>query len=67
MEVVVLVAEGCSNREIGKRLGIAESTAGEYVKRAMQTLKARNRTHLVAFAYQTGHLVVDALDTEAAP
>lgn len=58
IEVVALLAEGHSNREIGTRLSIAESTAGDHVERAMQTLGARNRTHLVARAYQTGHLAV---------
>jgi DNA-binding NarL/FixJ family response regulator len=53
-EVLILVAEGLSNDEIGVRLVISPATARTHVSRAMVKLGARDRAQLVVFAYQSG-------------
>ena len=53
-EVMVLVARGLSNQEIGQRLVMSPATAKTHVSRAMLKLNARDRAQLVVFAYQTG-------------
>jgi DNA-binding NarL/FixJ family response regulator len=53
-EVVALVAEGLSNREIAEELVISPETARTHVSRAMVKLNARDRAQLVVFAYQGG-------------
>ncbi len=53
-EIVVLVASGLSNVEIGERLYISPATAKTHVSRAMTKLDARDRTQLVVFAYESG-------------
>jgi DNA-binding NarL/FixJ family response regulator len=55
-EVVVLVAEGLNNDEIGQRLVVSPATARTHVSRAMVKLGARDRAQLVVFAYQSGLL-----------
>ena len=53
-EIVAVVAEGLSNDEIARRLFLSPATARTDVGRAMAKLGARDRTQLVAFAYQSG-------------
>jgi DNA-binding NarL/FixJ family response regulator len=53
-EVMALVAEGLSNREIAERLVISPATAKTHVSRTMMKLHARDRAQLVVLAYQTG-------------
>jgi DNA-binding NarL/FixJ family response regulator len=53
-QVVVLVAEGLTNDEIGGRLIMSPATAKTHVSRAMIKLAARDRAQLVVFAYETG-------------
>jgi DNA-binding NarL/FixJ family response regulator len=53
-EVMALVAEGLSDREIGQRLRLSPATAKTHVNRAMVKLHARDRAQLVVLAYQTG-------------
>jgi DNA-binding NarL/FixJ family response regulator len=55
-EVVVLVAEGLTNDEIGGHLVVSPATARTHVSRAMVKLGARDRAQLVVFAYQSGLL-----------
>lgn len=45
-EVVVLVAEGQTNREIAYRLGITEQTVKNHVTGALRALGVRNRVEL---------------------
>ncbi|GAA0569259.1 hypothetical protein GCM10010172_62010 [Paractinoplanes ferrugineus] len=56
-EVVVLVAHGLSNEEIGTRLFLSPLTAKTHINRAMAKLKVRGRAQLVVFAYQNGLVV----------
>jgi DNA-binding NarL/FixJ family response regulator len=53
-EVMVLVAEGLSNDEIGARLVISPATAKTHVSRTMIKLAARDRAQLVVYAYEAG-------------
>jgi DNA-binding NarL/FixJ family response regulator len=53
-EVMALVAEGLTNREIAERLVVSPATARTHVSRAMVKLHARNRAQLVVVAYQSG-------------
>jgi len=55
-EVLRLVAEGLSNKEIGKRLFIAESTARYHVTGVFKKLGVDTRAHAVAIAAQRGLL-----------
>ena len=54
LEVLALVAGGLSNQEIGARLLMSPLTAKTHVSRVMTKLGARDRAHLVVFAYETG-------------
>jgi DNA-binding NarL/FixJ family response regulator len=53
-QVLRLVADGCSNVEIGELLHIAESTAKTHVKRILAKIGARDRAQAVVLAYQGG-------------
>ena len=53
-EVMVLVAAGRSNDEIGVELFISPATAKTHVSRAMSKLGARDRAQLVVLAYESG-------------
>jgi DNA-binding NarL/FixJ family response regulator len=53
-EVLVEVAGGWSNAEIGGRLHISAATAKTHVSRLMMKLDARDRAQLVMIAYETG-------------
>jgi DNA-binding NarL/FixJ family response regulator len=53
-EVVVLVARGMSNTEIGRALYMSPATAKTHASRAMVKVGARDRAQLVVFAYETG-------------
>jgi DNA-binding NarL/FixJ family response regulator len=53
-EVLVLVATGRSNAEIGRELFMAEQTAKSHVSRILTKLHLRDRIHAVLLAYDTG-------------
>jgi DNA-binding NarL/FixJ family response regulator len=53
-EVLVLVAEGLSNQEIGGRLHLSPLTVKTHVSRCLQKLGARDRAQLVVAAFQGG-------------
>ena len=53
-EVVSLLAEGLSNKEIALRLGIAPDTAKFHVARVIDKLDATGRTDAVAHAARLG-------------
>lgn len=56
LEVLGLVAEGLTNREIGTRLFIAERTVKFHVGSMLSKLGASNRTEAVALARERGLL-----------
>jgi DNA-binding NarL/FixJ family response regulator len=53
-EVLLEVAKGHSNAEIGADLFMAEATVKTHVGRLLSKLGQRDRVQLVVFAYQTG-------------
>lgn len=52
--MIVLLAEGLSNREIAGRLGISPDTAKFHVGRLLDKLDATGRTDAVAHAARRG-------------
>ena len=60
-EVITLVAEGRTNREIGKRLGVAERTARTHVSNILAKLGLASRTQAAMWAVREG--LVDAAET----
>ena len=51
-EVLVMVARGLSNEQIGEALSISSFTVKTHVNRAMVKLDAHDRAQLVVFAYR---------------
>ena len=52
-DVLRLIVQGLSNREIAVELTIRESTARDYVSAVMFKLDARNRTHCAVRALRS--------------
>jgi DNA-binding CsgD family transcriptional regulator len=53
-DVLALLAEGATNREIGATLFMAEKTASVHVSRILTKLNARSRTEAAAVAHRHG-------------
>jgi DNA-binding NarL/FixJ family response regulator len=53
-EVLVLLAQGCSNREIADRLVITEGTVKSHVSNILSKLQAENRTQAANIARRYG-------------
>jgi DNA-binding CsgD family transcriptional regulator len=56
LEILTLVAEGLSNREIAERLFVSENTVKTHCSRAFDKLGARRRTQAVQMGKQLGLL-----------
>jgi DNA-binding NarL/FixJ family response regulator len=54
--VLLLVAQGLANPEIGERLFISPHTVKTHVNRVMSKIGAHDRAQLVILAYETGML-----------
>jgi pimeloyl-ACP methyl ester carboxylesterase/DNA-binding CsgD family transcriptional regulator len=52
-EVAALIAQGCTNREIGERLGIAERSAEAHVERIRYRMDFRSRSQIAAWYVAT--------------
>ena len=55
-ELLALVALGLDNAEVAGRLGVSECAVDSRLRRVYGRLGARNRTHAVALAYESGAL-----------
>ncbi|MBI1351757.1 MAG: response regulator [Actinomycetales bacterium] len=62
-DVIILVAKGCTNREIGRSLGVAERTARTHVSNILAKLGLASRTQAAMWAVREG--LVDADQTTA--
>ncbi|BCS80553.1 response regulator transcription factor [Anaerocellum diazotrophicum] len=51
-EIIKLIAEGYSNKEISKVLNISECTVKTYIKMIMLKLQARSRVDIAAYYYK---------------
>jgi DNA-binding NarL/FixJ family response regulator len=54
IEVLKLVAKGCSNKVVADRLNISEDTVKGHVRNILFKLKANDRTHAVTIALHRG-------------
>ena len=54
VQILTLVAEGCSNREIGARLVISEHTAANHVRSILRKTGSSNRTEAASYAHRRG-------------
>ena len=53
-QVLVGMARGLSNQELGEQLFIAENTVKTHVKRILTKLNARDRAQAIVIAYRSG-------------
>jgi DNA-binding CsgD family transcriptional regulator len=54
IRVIILVADGASDKDIAQDMRVSVSTAKTYATRARIKVGARNRAHLVAIAMRAG-------------
>jgi len=65
IEVLLLMREGMTNRDIAARMRLGQRTLDEYVKRLCKKLGVSNRTGAVAWSYR--HTMVDLDSATAFP
>ena len=58
-EVAALIAQGCTNREIGERLHITERSAEAHVERIRYRMDFRSRAQIAAWYVATAGAVVN--------
>ena len=59
-EILVLVAEGLSNREIAERVVLSDETVKTHVSHVLRKLDLRDRAQAVVVAYESGLVVPGA-------
>lgn len=64
MEIIELIAEGATNKEIANKLYIAENTVKVHVKNILKKLELRNRQQLVAYAVLKNWVAVNTKNEE---
>jgi NarL family two-component system response regulator LiaR len=60
MEVLTLIAQGYSNREIGDQLHLSERTVGKYASNILKKLHLANRTQAALYALRKGIVDLDS-------
>jgi LuxR family transcriptional regulator, transcriptional regulator of spore coat protein len=63
-QVLQLVAQGLSAKEVAQEIDIAPRTVERHIENVRLKIRARNRTHMVTLAVELGLLV---LEPEQAP
>jgi two-component system response regulator DegU len=58
LEILVNVARGKTNREIGETLGISERTVRNHMRSILKRLSSSDRTHAVVVAIGNGWIAV---------
>jgi DNA-binding NarL/FixJ family response regulator len=58
-EVLVLIADGLSNKEIAEHLYLGEATVKTHVRKILMKLDARDRVQAVITAFQSGYRVAE--------
>lgn len=68
-ELLILsrAAQGCTNPQIARELGVSANTIATYLRNARLKLDARDRAHLVYRAIQTGLLRVEECRANQCP
>jgi DNA-binding NarL/FixJ family response regulator len=61
LDVLELVAEGLSNKEIAIRLFVSEDTIKTHIRNLLVKLRARNRAHAVAIGLDRGLIELPSL------
>ena len=56
LEVLQMIVDGKSNREIADELHMSTPTAKTHVSRVLMKLNARDRAQLVVIAYESGFI-----------
>lgn len=56
LEVLRLVADGLTSKEVGRKLFVAEETVRSHVANILAALGARNRAHAVTLGFRRGIL-----------
>jgi DNA-binding CsgD family transcriptional regulator len=59
LEIVELVANGFSAKEVANTLGIAPRTVERHTENVRVKMRARNRPHMVALAISMGILLIE--------
>ncbi len=57
VQVLQLISEGLSNREVGARLFISEETVKSHVRHLLTKLQARSRAHAVTIGFRRSLVV----------
>ena len=58
LEVLRLIREGYTNKQIADQLSISENTVNFHIKNLMEKLRANDRTHAVTIALRRGMLQI---------
>lgn len=65
LEILTLIAEGASNREIGAKLFLAEKTIKNHITSIFQKLQTNDRTKAAVYAIQRGLITQGATEITA--